>query len=148
MTDFEQGPSERAPISSADIEGIDQTAEGLGLDPATIFKRAMGKAPFVLMPHRDDEWRRYAACTEVDPEIFEGMTRENVQKAKEICAPCDAREECLDFALKTKQPGMVWGGLTEDERQQVVRGERSRGDLSIAEEQFENMLPPPPATSE
>lgn len=55
MTDFEQGPSERAPISSADIEGIDQTAEGLGLNSAAIFKRAMGEDPFELLPPKDDK---------------------------------------------------------------------------------------------
>ena len=36
--------------------------------------------------------------------------------AKQICAQCNVREDCLQFALRVREPHGIWGGLTEAER--------------------------------
>jgi len=36
--------------------------------------------------------------------------------AKQICAQCRVRGDCLDFAVRVKEPHGIWGGLTEVER--------------------------------
>lgn len=40
------------------------------------------------------------------------------EPAKRVCATCTVRQQCLDYALETKQEVGVWGGLTERERSQ------------------------------
>jgi WhiB family redox-sensing transcriptional regulator len=72
----------------------------------------------------DAEWRERAACLAYPAIIFFGMddsetpaerrTRED--QAKRICFGCEVRQECLEYALATKEPYGIWGGLTEIER--------------------------------
>jgi hypothetical protein len=38
------------------------------------------------------------------------------RKAKAICAQCDVRPECLDYALTRPEKYGLWGGLNDDER--------------------------------
>jgi WhiB family transcriptional regulator, redox-sensing transcriptional regulator len=74
------------------------------------------------------DWWRSAACRTADPELFfpvssVGPGREEVARAKEVCATCMVRRQCLQFALATRQAHGVWGGTTEDERRLIsVRG--------------------------
>jgi WhiB family redox-sensing transcriptional regulator len=66
-------------------------------------------------------WRSAAACLSADPELFfpvsqAGKALEEAAEAKAICAGCAVRSECLAFALRTRQPYGIWGGMTEEER--------------------------------
>jgi WhiB family redox-sensing transcriptional regulator len=78
-------------------------------------------------------WRQRAACLESDPEIFfpvgvTGPALEQIAQAKSICASCEVRTQCLDWALATHQNAGVWGGMTEDERrEQRIHRRRARG---------------------
>jgi len=74
------------------------------------------------------EWWRWAACQGADPELFfpvaaQGPAREEIARAKAVCAGCRVRRQCLQFALDTSQMHGVWGGTTEDERLPHVRRE-------------------------
>jgi WhiB family redox-sensing transcriptional regulator len=33
-----------------------------------------------------------------------------------ICNGCAVRTDCLDFAVRVREPHGIWGGLTESER--------------------------------
>ncbi len=44
-------------------------------------------------------------------------------KAKAICTVCPVKAECLDFAMKIREPYGIWGGLTEADRRQVLARE-------------------------
>jgi len=71
-------------------------------------------------------WRSAAACRSCDPDLFfplssSGPGIEQVAQAKQVCARCPVRRECLAFALRTGQAYGVWGGLTEQERYPVWR---------------------------
>ncbi len=70
-----------------------------------------------------DGWRHRAACRSVDPDLFFAPREdlETIAKAKAICAGCDVREECLLYALETKQSDGVWGGHTPAERSSLRR---------------------------
>lgn len=82
---------------------------------------------------RDDEtipswypWREQAACHDLDTDLFfpvgEGAEAQaQIDAAKMVCASCPVREDCLTFALATRQEAGVWGGLTEDERRRHRR---------------------------
>ncbi len=74
-------------------------------------------------------WQRRAACRGEDsvfyfaPAYFEKrgekLAREAV--AKRICATCPVMELCLDYALATREPHGVWGGLNETERRAILK---------------------------
>lgn len=84
-------------------------------------------------PDLEAEWRLRAACLKYPAVLFFGLDdsetpverRAREDRAKEICAQCEVRQECLDYALATKEPYGIWGGLTEIERKGRVRGRLS-----------------------
>lgn len=77
-----------------------------------------------------DDWRQRAACSEVpDPDLFfpvgsTGPALEQIQAAKRICRRCTVRKQCLEWALVTNQDTGVWGGLSEEERRELLRARR------------------------
>jgi WhiB family redox-sensing transcriptional regulator len=71
-------------------------------------------------------WRTITECQSADPDLFflissTGKAIQQVAEAKEICARCLVRRECLMFALLTRQRHGVWGGMNEEERYQLAR---------------------------
>ncbi len=78
-------------------------------------------------------WQYRAACRGEDsnmffaPNYFERKEEKEAReaKAKAICATCPVRAECLDYALRTREPHGIWGGLNEAERKAMIR-ERER----------------------
>lgn len=68
-----------------------------------------------------ESWRAGAACRGVDPNVFFPLSEEEAGPAKAICATCPVRDQCLDYALDTRQGDGVWGGLTEVERRRLRR---------------------------
>jgi len=78
----------------------------------------------VLVAGEHCDWRSLAACLSTNPDLFfplssSGKSLEQETKAKAICARCLVRRECLAFAVRTHQAFGVWGGMSEQERQQV-----------------------------
>ena len=80
-------------------------------------------APRIRRAEREErrDWWKSAACQDADPELFfpvsaVGPGREDIARAKAVCASCRVRRPCLEFALATHQVHGVWGGLTEEER--------------------------------
>jgi WhiB family redox-sensing transcriptional regulator len=70
---------------------------------------------------QSSRWWELAACQRADPELFFpvseiGPAQRQLEQAKAVCAGCDVRQLCLDYALATRQAHGVWGGLTEAER--------------------------------
>ncbi len=83
------------------------------------------------MTKADADWRARGACLSADPELFfplssAGPAVEQLDQAKTVCAGCQVRAECLEFALATRQVHGVWGGTSEDERQHVLAARTSR----------------------
>ena len=79
----------------------------------------------LLQRRRDTEgmdWRNYAACRGVDPDLFfplgtSGASLLQIEEAKQICRTCPVCRPCLQWALESGDAG-VWGGTTEDDRRQ------------------------------
>ena len=81
-----------------------------------------------LLKRRQDaagiDWRNYAACRDVDPDLFfplgtAGVSLPQVEQARRVCRKCPVSKTCLRWALDNGAAG-VWGGTTEEER----RGQR------------------------
>ncbi len=41
-------------------------------------------------------------------------------RAKAICQVCPVRGECMEYAMGIREPFGIWGGLTENERRELV----------------------------
>ena len=74
-----------------------------------------------LTTYDPNDWRLDAACRDLDTAIFFPESDDEIARAKAVCASCPVRQECLDFALITRQDDGVWGGLDENERKRVRR---------------------------
>jgi len=73
------------------------------------------------------EWSNRAACLTAEPEVFfpvgsGGGALDEISAAKAICASCAVLNECRDYALSSRQPFGVWGGLDEEQRRAVWAG--------------------------
>jgi WhiB family redox-sensing transcriptional regulator len=74
----------------------------------------------------DENWRSFAACRDTDPDLFfpvgtTGPAIEQIENAKAVCAECEARKPCLEYALTSNQDSGIWGGTSEEERRKLRR---------------------------
>lgn len=94
----------------------------------------MPQQPLAQVP--DDAtwfWQERGACRSVDPTLFfhpqneRGLSRTRRDRlAKAVCASCAVRLECADYAIRAREPYGVWGGLSEEERENIYRRLDSR----------------------
>jgi WhiB family transcriptional regulator, redox-sensing transcriptional regulator len=82
-------------------------------------------------------WRSASACLSADPDLFfpissAGPAERQIAKAKMICAGCQVRRECLDFALRNHLSYGIWGGTTPEDRQRNRRRERRAAKRTVA----------------
>lgn len=83
-------------------------------------------------------WQWKAACRGEDASVFyppshleeREAKRDRERRAKELCGICPVRMECLEYALRTREPFGVWGGLNELERRNLLR-ERDRQEPPV-----------------
>lgn len=85
---------------------------------------ALSSAHLLSLTIASDEWRRHAACRDTDPDLFfpvgtTGPAIEQIENAKAVCGECDAKADCLEYALATNQDSGIWGGTSEEERRQL-----------------------------
>ena len=67
-------------------------------------------------------WQERALCAQTDPEAFFPEKGGSTREAKLICAGCEVRAECLEYALAFDERFGIWGGLSERERRRLKRG--------------------------
>jgi WhiB family redox-sensing transcriptional regulator len=67
------------------------------------------------------EWQERALCAQTDPEAFFPEKGGSTREAKRICAGCEVRAECLEYALTFDERFGIWGGLSERERRRLKR---------------------------
>ena len=74
------------------------------------------------------DWQMLGACRGMDSALFfhpegeRGTARSGREaQAKQICAGCPVLAECRAHALAVHEPYGVWGGLSESERDVIVR---------------------------
>jgi WhiB family transcriptional regulator, redox-sensing transcriptional regulator len=79
-------------------------------------------------------WQWRAACRGEDSSLFFAPTHPETKderegrerRAKTICAGCPVRVECLEYALRIREPHGIWGGLNQFERRRVLRDRERR----------------------
>lgn len=96
----------------------------------------LGDGPLTTAPARDGQvfplsfvsadegalgWQERALCAQTDPEAFFPEKGGSTREAKRVCASCDVRGECLEYALAKDERFGIWGGLSERERRKLKR---------------------------
>ena len=77
------------------------------------------------------EWQFDGACRDADQDLFfhpEGergpARRKRDEAAVKVCATCPVLEQCRQHGLTVREPYGVWGGLTEEDRDEIYAQER------------------------
>jgi WhiB family redox-sensing transcriptional regulator len=83
-------------------------------------------ALLLLLTGEDEDWRERAVCAQTDPEAFFPERGQSSREAKRVCAGCEVRPDCLQYALDNDERFGIWGGLSERERRAQRRAGRSR----------------------
>lgn len=96
-----------------------------GLASPEVGKPATALATVVSIFATIDEgplgWQERALCAQTDPEAFFPEKGGSTREAKKVCASCEVRRECLDYALANDERFGIWGGLSERERRRLKR---------------------------
>ncbi|WP_432547710.1 WhiB family transcriptional regulator [Kineococcus sp. SYSU DK004] len=93
----------------------------------TTTRTATRTARAALRPTSDDwDWQLRGSCREADPELFfhpeleRGAARQHRDAAAlAICAECPVLRRCREHVLRHREAYGVWGGLTEDQREEM-----------------------------
>ncbi len=79
------------------------------------------------------DWQLQASCRGMDsatffhPEGERGAARADREaKAKAVCERCPVVEQCRRHALAVQEPYGIWGGLSESERDVLLRPNHRR----------------------
>src|ERR1700749_4312715 len=64
-------------------------------------------------------WQSDSLCAQPDPEAFFPEKGGSTRDAKKICASCEVRVHCLEYALENDERFGIWGGLSERERRKL-----------------------------
>ena len=90
----------------------------------------------------NEDWAGKALCNQTRPdELFVRGAAQN--RAKQMCAGCPVRTECLAEALDNQIEWGVWGGMTERERRALLRRRPNaswRAVLEAAREQHAGVV--------
>ncbi|WP_337062787.1 WhiB family transcriptional regulator [Kineococcus sp. G2] len=85
------------------------------------------------------EWQLRGSCRDADPELFfhpeleRGAARQHRDAAAlAVCAECPVLRQCREHVLTHREVYGVWGGLTEDQREQVWAARQDRRRLRTA----------------
>ena len=77
------------------------------------------------------DWQLRGNCRGEDPTLFfhpegeRGPARAARQEAaKAVCATCPVMASCAAHALAVREPYGVWGGMSEEDREQVYLRQR------------------------
>lgn len=68
-------------------------------------------------------WSAQGACRDSDVDFFP-TPAQDPGPALELCARCPVQVECLEHALWNGEAFGVWGGLTEQQRAELVAAAR------------------------
>lgn len=70
---------------------------------------------------RRPAWHSRAVCRGTGTAAFSQGRGGDYGPARELCAGCEVRQECLDYTLDHPEMVGLWGGTTDAERREVRR---------------------------
>ena len=75
------------------------------------------------------DWRDRAACAGTDTSAFFLEQSNGNPYALRVCARCEVRAECLEYALARNEWG-IWGGMSENARRRLLQ-KRNREEAVV-----------------
>lgn len=73
---------------------------------------------------RTTGWMDLGLCRNHAPETFFPSDGSGVERARKICAKCEVKDLCLEYALVEEIEHGVWGGASERERRRMKKRRR------------------------
>lgn len=77
------------------------------------------------------EWQLRGSCRGADSSLFfhtdneRGSARERREsRAKAICQTCPVLAQCRQHAMTVQEPYGIWGGMSESERDTILKSRR------------------------
>jgi WhiB family redox-sensing transcriptional regulator len=71
-----------------------------------------------------EDWLAGALCAQTDPDTFYPDKGGSTRAAKQVCARCPVKADCLEYALAHDERFGIWGGTSEPERRILRRARR------------------------
>jgi len=99
-------------------------------DDTTLSDAARLLTPQLLQDARSDTgrgWAAHALCAGSDPEVFFPPSDDPATEARDICAACPVRGQCLAHAVTADERFGIWGGLDPRQRHTLRRRLERRG---------------------
>lgn len=85
------------------------------------------------------DWQLQGSCRGMDSAFFfhpdgeRGPARARRElRAKEVCQNCPVLEPCRRHALAVQEPYGIWGGLSESERDNLIKARKRQLTMSSA----------------
>ena len=103
-------------------------------DDTTLSDAARLLSPQLLQDTRSDTarvWTAQALCVGADPEAFFPPGDAPAAEARDICAACPVRGQCLAYAITADERFGIWGGLDPRQRRTVRRRLERRGSSPL-----------------
>ena len=105
------------------------------------------RLPGAVAEHWD--WQLGASCRGMDvghfyhpPDERNSAREQRIAEAKKVCHRCPVIAECLDHALRVREPYGIWGGHSEEERAALLGVESLRYPARIVDApQFQERAP-------
>ncbi len=72
----------------------------------------------------NNSWMANGKCRQFPATTFFPSDGVGVEVARRICANCESKEPCLEYALANHIDHGVWGGTSERERRRINRRRR------------------------
>jgi WhiB family redox-sensing transcriptional regulator len=91
----------------------------LTLESGVIDPRSNVLSLFASQDDPEPPWQHRALCAQTDPEAFFPEKGGSTREAKRVCASCEVRAECLEYALDNDERFGIWGGYSERERRKL-----------------------------
>jgi WhiB family redox-sensing transcriptional regulator len=82
---------------------------------------------------------QYAECSDKDRDIFFPEKSGSTKEAKAICATCDIKPVCLEYAIIKNEKFGIWGGTGEGERRKIRKQRKLAKKLVEEQEKNEAM---------
>ena len=73
-----------------------------------------------VVPDSLGPWTEQAICVGEEPTLFFPSYGDPGTRAKQVCANCPVRLDCLEYAIDADEFG-IWGGLDQEERRHLLR---------------------------
>lgn len=68
------------------------------------------------------DWQEFALCRQVDPDLFHPTKGgPEIKPARSICDGCEVRLQCLNYAIRRRITGGIWGGFSGKQLTALVR---------------------------